>query len=286
MELKGISFADANKYLHRLFNLKYDYNKTKNKKNKKLEVKDPLYLFKKIKRKRNAVDINDIEISDNSIIEEYDSVLHISWAKEGILKFTRKTFNIGYSYKHKRIIIPERYWAGEEDDYLGIMGRTTIENYELLDIIKYYPLKPFPKGMNLYGLQENYKTIQEENLIVVFEGQKSVLKRHSRLDGTGVAVGSHDITLEQVKILIGMDVNIVIAFDQGIDKNHIRKCCENFYGIRKISYIWDKYGILKEKESPADADNKYYKYLLKHKINYDENERSKYLKWLEKQEKK
>lgn len=281
MHIKDISFVKANKYLHKLFGLKYEYNSKKQK--QEITKIDPLEIFKKVKRKRNKININDIEIYDNTIIEEYEPVLYIDWVKEdGIVEFTRKRFNLGYSYKHKRIIIPVRYWAGEEDDYIGIIGRTTIKSYDLLDIPKYYPLKPFPKGVNLYGLQENYKSIQENNLVVLAESEKSVLKRHSRLDETVVAVGSHNLSEEQVKILIGLNVSIVIAYDKDIPLKHIRSECERFYGIRNTYYIYDKYDLLKAKESPMDLSDKKYKYLLKYKIKYDENEHKEYLKCLEK----
>lgn len=279
MTIKDISFVEANKYLHKLFALKYQYNNKKQK--NEINKKDPLEIFKKVKRRRNKVDINDIEIYDSTIIEEYEPVLYIDWLKEdGIVEFTRKKFNIGYSYKHKRIIIPVRYWAGEEDDYIGIIGRTTIKDFELFDIAKYFPLKPYPKGINLYGLQENYKSIQEKNIAVVAEAEKSVLKRHSRLDETVVALGSHSLSEEQIKILIGLNVEIVIAMDVGIDINHIRSMCDNFYNIRKVSYIFDKYNLLKDKEAPMDATDKIYNYLLKYRITYDEIEHKKYLKYL------
>ncbi len=287
MTIKNISFVEANKYLHKLLGLKYQYKNTKNKKNKQEEDKtDPLEIFKKIKRKRNSVNIQDIEIYDNTIIEEYEPVLFIDWVKEdGIMEFTRKRFNIGYSYKHKRIVIPVRYWAGEEDDYIGITGRTTIKNYDLFDIPKYYLLKHYFKSLNLYGLQENYKTIQEVNEVRVYESEKSVLKRHSRLDGTGVGVGSHNLSDEQVKILIGLNVDIVICYDKDVLLKHIRSECERFYGIRNIYYIYDKYDLLGEKESPADKPNKIYEYLLKHKIKYDDKEHKEYLKELEREKK-
>jgi DNA primase len=61
--------------------------------------------------------------------------------------------------------------------------------------------------------------------------------------------------------------------------------CDKFYGIRPIYYIYDKYNLLKDKESPADANNKIFNYLFKYKVKYDEKERREYLSWLEKQEK-
>ena len=288
MHIKNISFVEANKYLHKLLGLKYQYKNTKNKdKDKQEEKQDPLEIFKKIKRKRKCVNIADIEIYDNTIIEEYEPCLYIDWVKEdGIMEFTRKRFNIGYSYKKNRIVIPVRYWAGEENDYMGIIGRTTIKSWELFDIPKYYPLKPYSKSVNLYGLQENYKSIQEAEYCVVLESEKNVLKRHSRLDETTVAIGSHNLSDEQVKILIGLNVAIIIAYDKDILLKHIRSECERFYGIRNIYYIYDKYDLLNEKESPADKPNKIYKYLLKHKIKYDEKEHKEYLKELENAKKK
>ena len=284
MTIKDISFVDANKYLHKLFGLVYNYKKGKQSQEEKKI--DPLEIFKKVKRKRNKININDIEIFDSTIIEEYEPVLYIDWFKEGIVEFTRKKFNIGYSYKHKRIIIPIRYWSGEEDDYIGIIGRTTVKNYDLFDIPKYYPLKQYPKGINLYGLQENYKTIQEAGYVCVYESEKGVLKRHSRLDGTGVAVGSHNLSDEQVKILIGINCDIVIAYDKDIPLKHIRSECSRFYGIRNIFYIYDKHDLLKEKESPTDANNKIFNYLLKYKIKYDEKEHKEYLKEIANDKKK
>jgi len=159
-----------------------------------------------------------------------------------------------------------------------VIGRTTIKEYSMLDIPKYFPLKKFPKSMHLYGLQENYKTIQDAGLVCVFESEKSTLKRHSRKDGTGVSIGSHDISEEQVKILISLNTEIVICMDKDVSLQHIRSMCEKFYGIRTISYVFDKYELLDEKESPADKPEKVYRYLLKYRVTYDELEHKKYIK--------
>ena len=282
MTLKNMSFGKANKYLHNVLGLKYSYNKTD-----KDDKKDPLAIFKKIKRKRYVID-KDVPIYDDSCMKEYIDLPHIDWVREGVMPFACKKFNIGYSYDRKRIVIPERKWDGEENEYIGISGRTTVPNYELLDIPKFFKLSnTYPKGINIYGLNENYQTIQEAGYVVALEAQKSVLKRYSRKDGTAVAIGNCELTEEQVRILISLDVEIVIALDEGIDINHVRQECDKFYPIRKVSYMYDKWGLLEKgsKDSPADKENKIYNFMLKHRTIYDESERRKLKDWQEKQEK-
>lgn len=276
MTVKNISFPKANKYLHELFGLKYTFKKQ----DKEEEKIDPLAIFKRVKRKRYTVNLDDMEIYDEDIISEYTPLLHIDWVREGILPFTRDKFNIGYSANKKRITIPWRWWCGDENDIVGVMGRSTLssEQCDMLDIPKYFPLKSFPKSVNIYGLQENYESIQKERIVIIYESEKSVLKRYSRKDETGVAIGCHDISNEQVKILIGLDVSIVVAFDKDVTLQHIRYTCEKFYKLREIYYIYDKYDLLKEKESPADASNKVFNYLFKYKTKYNESEHIEYIK--------
>lgn len=284
MEIDNVSFGKANRIVHEILGLKYKFDKTSNIEETK---NDPLQIFKKVKRHRYTID-KDIPTYDESCIKEYINLPYIDWVREGIMPFACERFNIGYSYDRKRIVIPERKWDGEDNEYIGISGRTTINNYDMFDIPKYFKLsKTYPKGLNIYGLNENYKSIQENGYIVIFEAQKSVLKRYSRKDETGGAIGNCEITEEQVKILISLNVEIVIALDEGIDINHIRKECEKFYPIRKVSYIYDKWGLIEKgsKNSPADMLNKIYQFLFKHRIVYDDNERKEYKKWLEEQSK-
>lgn len=277
MDIKNFDFYSANKYLHELFNLEFNLKELNNK--KKDNKNNPLSIFTKVKRDRVVVN-DENQIYDEGIISQYEPLPHMSWIREGIMPPTCKVFNIGYSFDRQRIVIPHRYWCGKHNEYLGVVGRTTIEEYEMLDIPKYYPLRKFYKGMNLYGLQENYQEIQKAGCCSVFEAEKSVLKRYSKFDKTGVALCCHDITQEQVRILISLDVEIVIILDKGISLNHIRSICDKFYGIRPVSYVWDKYGLLDDKESPADKNNKIYNYLFRYRVKYDEKERKECLKWV------
>lgn len=272
---KNFSFIEAIKYIHGLLGLEYKYQKVQ----KKIDLKDPLSIFKKVKNKVR-LNVADLRVLDEDKLEEFIPLLHISWLRDGIMQWTAKKFGLAYSYKRKRVIIPMRYWLTGE--LLGINARTTIENYKELGIKKYYITPSYPKNINLYGLYENRENIQKAGYVVIVEAEKSVLKRDSLGDSTLVALSGHTISEEQKRILIGLNVEIIVALDKDISQDEIRHICNKFYGIRKVSYMCDKYGLLGEKDSPADASNKIYQYLFKHRVIYDNSERKEYLKSLNK----
>lgn len=255
-----LSFGQTLKYLHALFGLKYEYEELKTSDNKQ----DVLSIFTKYKNRN--LDIDNIDNVTDIDVSNYEPYLHMSWINEGITEYARQAFNIQYDGNRRKIIIPHRHW--ESGKVVGIMSRTTLPHPELLGIPKYFPIVPYQKGYNLYGLFENYESIIENGYVIVYEAEKSVLKRYSLHDGTGVAVCTHSITNKQAEILISLNVDIIIAWDKDVCDEDIFKACNKFKGIRNVFYIKDNYNILGEKDSPADASNIDFNFLLKNKIKY------------------
>ena len=275
---KSMSFIEAVKYLHKILELPFEFKRKEEKPEKKF---DPLSVFKKVLRcNRKIVNVADIQILEDKLLNDFVPMLHISWLKQGITERTRKKFGICYSYRYKRVVIPMRYWATGE--LLGFNQRTVVENYEEFDIKKYYLTPTYPKQLNLYGLFENYDAIQKEGYVCVYEAEKSVLKRDSLGDSTGVALSGHSLSNEQIRILIGLNVEIVFCLDNDIPIEEVRHLCNKFNNIRKVSYVKDFMGILGEKDSPADARNKNYQFLFDNRIVYDREEQRKYQESLKK----
>lgn len=269
---KNLSLIEAIKYLHKILDLPFEFKKKEDKPQKKF---DPLSIFKKVlKYSRRAINVDDIHVLDDKLLDDFVPMLHIDWFREGIMPWTRDKFQLAYSYKHKRVIIPLRYWATGE--LLGFNQRTTVENYEEFNIKKYFITPTYPKALNLYGLYENYDSIQKAGYVVIAESEKSVLKRDSFGDGTVVALSGKSISDEQVRILMGLNVEIVIGLDKDVDISEVRHMCEKFKHVRKVSYIHDFMGILGDKDAPMDASNKDYQFLLESRVVYDRNEQRKY----------
>lgn len=275
MDIKELNFYYSIKLLHEILNIPFTNNIIKKKDKEKIDILDVFKRIKKINKSKPNIEVYNYDICD-----EFLQMPYMGWIREGITPITQNEFGIGYSARTNRIIIPHRYWCGNKNQYVGLIGRTLNGNYDILDIPKYFPLISFPKSMNIYGLNENYKYIQNKGYVNVFEAEKSTLKRHSKLDKTGTSLGSHDISDEQVKILISLDVDIVIQMDSDISEQHVWGMCEKFYGIRKVYYVYDHLGLLNPKESPADKPNKVYIALWNRKIEYTEDYHKKYLEYI------
>lgn len=275
---KKCSFVDAVKYLHNILGLEL----TPYKKEEKKEKPDPLAVFENaINRHRAIVDVAEIHAIKEEAINDYVSLLYIDWLREGIMPWAAKKFGLAYSYKYHRVVIPIRYWL--DGTLVGFNQRTTVENYEELGIRKYFLTASYRKSLNLYGLWENREEIEDKKTVVIYESEKSVLKRYSRNDGTCVALQGKKLSDEQRRIIIGLNVNeVIIALDNDVPIEEVRHICEQFYHIRNVSYVKDRWNLLGDKDAPADAENKVYNFLIKHRVKYDESEHQKYLNSLKK----
>lgn len=264
-------FIQAVKWLHKILVLSYKSTSISPKKT--VEHKNPLAIFEKYLTYKTNV--RDIEFLENSLMDYYVPLLYIGWLREGITAKTAKKFGLAYSYKRNRIIIPIHDWLSGK--LVGINQRTVIEDWELLGIKKYYITPHYKKHLNLYGLYENYNSIKKAGHVVVAESEKSVLKRDSLCDSTVVALSGHTLSDEQVRILVGLNVEIVIALDKDVPLQETQNMCEKFYHIRPVSYMYDKWDIIGEKDSPMDAENKIYKFLFEHRTKYNDIEHKKFM---------
>lgn len=277
--IKKMSFIDAVKYIHKILEIPFELNRKESVK----EKFDILDVFKRIVRKstRRVVDVSNIHILDEQLMNDYVPLLHIDWVKEGITERARKKFNIAYSYRYKRIVIPHRYWMTNE--LVGFNMRTTVENYDEFGITKYYLTKGYDKTLNLYGYCENKEEIERKGYCTLVESEKSVLKRYSLGDGTCLALSGKTLSAEQIRIIkSALRIReLVICLDNDVNIDEIRWIAEQFKGNMKVSYIKDSWGILGKKDSPCDARNKVYQFLFDHRIVYDKSEEEKYKASLE-----
>lgn len=230
-------------------------------------------------------------VLDEKILNRYTPNLHISWFREeGIMPWTRNKFDIRWNAKGNRVVIPIRNW--ETGELVAINQRTTIEDYDIWGISKYCITKEYQKHLNIYGLYENKNDIQEKGYVVVYEAEKSVLKRDSHNDPTGVAIGGKSLSDRQAEILLDLNVDIVISMDNDVTTECIEEVwhmCEKLYqkNGKNVYYTIDNHGFLGEKDSIADMlDEEKYQLMFSEKVLYDEEKHNEYLRRLEQNKKK
>lgn len=276
---KNMSFLDAVKWLHQLLEIPISFSKKPAPQpvNKQDEI---INMFKQYKTSRKVCDVNDIKFLDPKELRDFEPKLYIGWLREGVMPWAAKKFGIMYSYRNSRIIMPIHYWL--DGRVIGYNARTTVKDYDLLGISKFYITKDIRKDINLYGLWQNREAIEKARTLFLCEPEKGVLKMSSVGDDRWCALEGKTISSEQRRIILGLDIDeIVICLDKDVDIEKVWTLCEKFYGLKKVSYIHDKWNLLGEKDSITDKCFKVRDYLIKHRTVYDERMHKKYLKWLE-----
>jgi len=264
MELKDLTFPKSIRYLHDLFKLKYTfYNKDFNQDDSKPNV---LKLYKQIRKQSNTSTQMELENVPDYILNRYDKISHMDFIKDNIVPSVMDKFDIRFSDEYNRILIPHFKW--DTGEVVGIFGRTVLTDFDERGVAKYMGVIPYSKSNNLYGLSHNYKDIQEKGYVVVAEAEKSCLQACSFGENTLVAVGCHDISPIQLKILLSLNVDIIIGFDKGVSQSHIDNTCAMFKGRRRTFYLNDIEGLLNDKDSPTDSGRSIFNYLMNNKAQY------------------
>jgi 5S rRNA maturation endonuclease (ribonuclease M5) len=198
------------------------------------------------------------------------------WINEGIGAETLRKYDIKFDPIANAIIIP---YFTPDFKLVGVRGRfLSPESYA-----KYMPMKygdkflVHPISKILYGLNINKEAIKEHQTVIIFEGEKSVMKMDTLLgkDNISVAVSGRTLSKEHVKLLLDNNVkNIILAFDRDYQShNEIKEEIEDFN--RKLSYaknffnislIIDYDFVLSHKNSPIDQGKQIFDDLMAKRV--------------------
>ena len=102
-----------------------------------------------------------------------------------------------------------------------------------------------------WGYHWHIGNILEQNEVILVEGEKSVMKLETNNIFNSIAIGTSHISKEQMKILLKLRVNIIMALDK--DKDALKD--KNFLNLAKYNkcYIMeDTDNLLEEKDAPID----------------------------------
>ena len=203
----------------------------------------------------------------------------VEWFYDGIGIPAMDKYNIRYSVSQNKIIIPH-YDA--EGRLVGIRGRA-LNPYEVENFGKYMPVQiegkwySHPLSLNLYGLDKNKENIKKDGIAYIFESEKSILQCESfEMKNYGVATCGSNINKFQIDLLMRYCAPkyIVVCFDNeelpGETKyfDKLYKMCKKYTNYCNMSFIYDREGITKKKDSPSDrGEKKFYRLLEEERVS-------------------
>lgn len=189
------------------------------------------------------------EILDENILNKYQNIPIKKWIEEGINIETQKKYQVMFDDVSNRIIFPIR---DENNNLINLKGRTCYDNYKELGITKYQYYYPLGTNDILFGLNFNKSYIQQKNEVIIFEAEKSVMKCDSLGIYNSVAVSTHSINQYQLKKIISLRCNVVIAFDKDVSYKDFKKEAQKLNKYTNVYIIYDKDKLLDEKDAPID----------------------------------
>lgn len=203
---------------------------------------------------------------DESELDEYKGFCNTMFLKDGISFESQEKFNVGYDTLSNRVTIP--IWS-LDNKLIGIMGRY---NGKCEKEERWLPIIPCSRSLTIYGFNENYQSIQEKGMTVIFESEKSVMQCHSFGCSIALATSGCHISDTQAKHIKSMFLpKIILAYDEGLSEQDIIAEAEklkmnNQIYKNQVGYIYDrehKYLPEGSKASPSDLGKEVFSKLVK-----------------------
>ena len=190
---------------------------------------------------------------DESILNKYVALANMRFIRDNITIDAQQFFNIRYDVESQGIVIPIYNQVGE------LMGVKVRRNYDVQDgEMKYYYLIPCQMSQTLYGYSQNYNYLVN-NVIYIFESEKSIMQCYSYGIRNCVALGSGSISRKQVQMLLELNPKkIIFMHDTGYDLENILRNINMVKSYSRFSEVelgyWDYFDRLyDDKLSPSDS---------------------------------
>ena len=219
----------------------------------------------------------ELPVFPKGIMEMFPKYYPYEWLSDGITREAMDKYEIRYSNVWNKIIIPHFNAAGE---LVGIRGRA-LNPQEAEEFGKYVPVQiegkwySHPLSLNLYGLNENKENIKRTGKVFLFEAEKSVLQLESfSIPNCGAATCGSNLNKFQIKLLMKecAPKEIIICYDneeEGKSDRYFNKLygmCKKYSNYANMSFIYDREGLSKLKDSPTDNGQEVFEQLLKSRV--------------------
>lgn len=241
------------------------------------KTKTNSYKIDKLSTRYEKRKFDSLPTFSNNVLNVFTKFYTPEWLNDGISKESMDKYNILYSIPQNKIIIPH---YDINNNLVGIRGRA-LDEWEVETLGKYMPVKientwyKHPLSLNLYGLNITKDIVKKEGVCYIFESEKSCLQLNGfNMPNCSAAVCGSSFNKNQLKLLIQVcqPQEIVICFDKeeksGEDKyfNKLWNIGSRYLPYCNFSFIYDREGLLNDKDSPTDKGEDVFKKLLQKRV--------------------
>lgn len=256
MTFEHLSFNDAVDKTAMLAGIEIDHLKTC----------ESLSYFKQIKRSQvqPIKFVTDRQILPWSYYEQFSNEIPQEWVDEGIPADVLREYEIRVDKKSNRIVYPV---YDKDGNFIGVKGRTRFKNYKDLQIKKYLNYQKIQTTDYFMGMKQNRGNILATKSAIIFEGLKSVMHVAGWGYNNCLSSETSDINDAKAAILISMGIrDLTIAFDRDVGMGHIRKATKLLQKYMNVYAVYDKWGLLQDKDSPCDRGEDVWRTLYERRI--------------------
>ena len=236
--------------------------------------KDIEYLYNLLRTKKPEI---KLPVLDKNVLNRFvfDMKALKIWQQEGISYSTMWKYKISYDPINNCIIIPN---FDVDNNLISVRGRYFEGDAKYKPIVFGDKVLSHPSAMNLYGLNVSKAAIENSKKVVVFEGEKSVLKMDSIYDDNNYSVATlgKNISNQQIQLLKRWGVReIILAYDadyrtyeeMAIKRNEYKRLAAPLKTYFNVSLLIDMdLNLLGYKDSPIDKGQEVFEKLYKSRL--------------------
>lgn len=222
----------------------------------------PLQWMERRRRQREYNErANILEPIDEKILNQYIYGSINQFLLDGIPLDILLEYGVGYCTMERRITIPIYSIYGE---LVGIKGRKTDDDD---DMPKFFFLYPCDQSRTLFNYHRAKYDCILDGEVKLFEAEKSTMQCKAFGVLNTMAIGSSGVSPRQLELLLELECDIVLCYDEGSKYDIILPIYVDFFkGKRKVYVLYNVDNILTSKQSPSDAGINVFEYLYERRV--------------------
>ena len=206
------------------------------------------------------------EILDKSVMDNFVKADIKEWIDEGIPQKIIDRYGVRMDVYKNRIVYPV---YDNDGNLINVKGRTLYDSYKQMKISKYINYYKVGELDYFQGYSLKKNIIKDKGEIIIFEGIKSCMKLDSFGIYNSVSAETSRLNPYQIKFLVGLRCNVVIAFDNDVDYRKVVKNVDMLKRFTNVDIVYDKEGLLGDKcskLSPVDKGREIWETLYSKRI--------------------